>query len=69
METIKYVIILYYGGGTVIRIKLTKKQQRDSRKYEDFRDYLMTLEEKYEFLVKDSEWMTCEALDERSFGF
>lgn len=68
MET-NYIIILDSSVGEVIRIKLDKKQKEESEKYEDFEDYLETLEEKYEFRLKDCQWMVTENYLERSFGF
>ena len=70
MET-NYIIILDYSAGEVIRIKLTpeQKQIKESEKYDDFETFLSTLEEKYEFRLKDCLWMTTETYQERSFGF
>lgn len=64
-----YVIILDYSVGEIIKIKLDKEQIKESEKYDDFESYLETLEDKYDFRLKDCLWMTCENLIERSFGF
>lgn len=68
MET-NYIIILDYSAGEVIKIKLTKEQIRGSEKYDDFETYLSTLEEEYDFRLKDCLWMTTENYQERSYGF
>ena len=68
MET-NYLIILDYSAGELIKIKLTQEQMEESEKYDDFESYLSTLEEKYDFRLKDCLWMTTENYQERSFGF
>lgn len=68
MET-NYIIILDFSVGEVIRIKLDKIQKEESEKYVDFEEYLETLEEKYDFNLKDCLWMVTENFSERSFGF
>lgn len=68
MET-NYIIILDYSAGEVIKIKLTKEQIRGSEKYDDFETFLGTLEEEYDFRLKDCLWMTTENYQERSYGF
>lgn len=62
-----YVVILDYSVGEIIKIRLDKKQIEESEKYDDFESYLATLEDKYDFRLKDCLWMTCENLTERSF--
>lgn len=68
MET-NYIIILDFSVEEVIRIKLDKNQKEESEKYVDFEEYLETLEEKYDFNLKDCLWMVTENYSERSFGF
>lgn len=68
MET-NYIVILDYSAGEVIRIKLTPEQIKESEKYDDFETFLSTLEEKYDFRLKDCLWMTTEKYLERSYGF
>mgnify|MGYP000783634970 CR=1 FL=1 len=68
MET-NYIIILDYSVGEVIKIRLTKEQIRESEKYDDFETFLGTLEEEYDFRLKDCLWMTTENYQERSCGF
>lgn len=58
-----YVIILDYAGGILNIIHLTADEIKESEKYDDFSDFLHTLEDKYEFRLKDCEWMTTETLN------
>lgn len=66
---IKYVLLLDYAGGTLIKIKLTDEELKESENYEDFDEFLHTLEDKYTFRLKDCEWMTVSELTEREYGF
>ena len=68
MET-NYIVILDYSVGEVIKIKLTKEQIKELEKSDDFETFLSTLEEKYDFRLKDCLWMTTETYQERSYGF
>ena len=68
MET-NYIIILDYSVGEVIRIKLTKEKIEESKKYDDFEEYLSTLEEEYDFRLSNCLWMYTENYQERSYGF
>ncbi len=64
-----YVILLDYSVGKIIKIRLSKKQKRESKKYYDFESYLATLEEKYGFRLLDVYWMAVEKLGELKYGF
>lgn len=55
-----YLILLDYSIGEIIRIKLTEEQKRDSEKYDDFEEYLMTLEDGYGFRLLDCSRMAVE---------
>ncbi|MUU00607.1 hypothetical protein DXC10_09360 [Bacteroides sp. OM08-11] len=68
MET-NYIIILDYSIGEVIKIKLDRQQIEESERYDDFESYLSTLEDKYNFRLKDCLWMCTETYNERCFGF
>jgi len=57
MET-NYVIILDFCGGYLNIIHLTPEEIKESEKYEDFESFLLTLEDKYGFRLKDCQWMT-----------
>lgn len=62
MET-NYVLLLDYAGGNLNIIHLTAEEIKESERYDDFSDFLHTLEDKYEFRLKDCEWMTVETLN------
>ena len=64
----KFVILLDYTGGTLIKIKLTEEELEKSLEYEDFEDFLHTLEDKYEFRLRDCEWMSVDEITEREYG-
>lgn len=61
MET-NYVIILDYCGGHLNIIHLTDEEKRQAESYDDFEEYLYTLEDRYGFRLKDCQWMTSESL-------
>ena len=48
MET-NYVVILDFSTATVIKIHLSKEQIEESYKYEDFEEFLSTLEKNTTF--------------------
>ena len=62
MET-NYLLMLDYAGGILNIIHLTPEEIKESERYDDFSDFLHTLEDKYEFRLKDCEWMTVETLN------
>ena len=64
----KFVLLLDYTGGTLIKIKLTEEEQEKSLEYEDFEDFLYTLEDRYEFRLRDCEWMSVNEITEREYG-
>lgn len=64
----KFVLLLDYTGGTLIKIKLTEEEQEKYLEYEDFEDFLHTLENKYEFRLRDCEWMSVNEITEREYG-
>lgn len=68
MET-NYIIILNYSIGEVIKIRLDKQQIEESERYDDLESYLSTLENKYNFRLKDCLWMCTETYNEKCFGF
>ena len=65
----KFVILLDYAGGTLIKIKLTDAELEESEKYDDFEAFLHTLEEKHSFRLKDCEWMSVDEIVEREIGY
>ena len=66
MET-NYLILLDYSVGEVIKIRLSSEEKIESEKYEDFSEFLETLEDKYGFNLNCCSWMSCEILSERSY--
>lgn len=64
-----YIIILDFSAGEIIKIKLTETEKQKSEKYEDYEDFLKTLEKRYDFRLEDCIWMTTEKLSERQFNF
>lgn len=62
MET-NYVIVLDFCGGYLNIIHLTEEEVEASEKYDDFEEFLCTLEDKYGFRLKDCQWMTTESLN------
>lgn len=54
----RYIIIMDFSIGELIKIKLTDEQLKSSEEYEDFGEFLSTLEEEYDFRLKDSLYMT-----------
>ena len=65
----RYVLLLDYSSGTVVKIRLTDEELKESERYEDFEDFLLTLEKKYEFRLRDCEWMSTDELIEVEYGF
>lgn len=59
----KYVLILDYCIGVLNIIELTEEEIKESEKYDDFESFLVTIEEKYGFRLKDCSWMTTENLE------
>lgn len=57
-----YLLILDYASGILNIIHLTAEEIKESENYDDFSDFLHTLEDKYEFRLKDCNWMTTETL-------
>lgn len=45
----KYVLILDFFVGCLNIIRLTDEELRESENYENFEDFLLTIEEKYGF--------------------
>ncbi len=54
--------------GELIKIRLTDEQLTASEEYEDFGEFLSTLEDEYDFRLKDCLYMTCHTLSERSYN-
>ena len=66
MET-NYLILLDYSVGELIKIRLTEQEKIESESYQDFEEFISTLEDKYNFRLSNCTWMCCEVLSERSY--
>ena len=60
-----YLVLLDYSVGELIKIRLTEEEKIESESYEDFEEFICTLEDKYNFNL--GSWMSCEVLSERSY--
>ena len=59
----RYVIILDFCIGALNIIRLTDEEVKESEQYNDFEEYLSTLEDKYGFKLNNCQWMTTENLN------
>ena len=60
----RYVIILDFCIGVLNIIRLTDEEVKESERYDDFEEYLSTLEDKYGFRLNNNcQWMTTENLN------
>lgn len=59
----RYVIILDFCIGALNIIRLTDEEIKESEKYDDFENFLSTLEDKYGFRLNNCQWMTTENLN------
>jgi hypothetical protein len=59
----RYVIILDFCIGALNIIRLTDGEVEESGKYDDFEEYLSTLEDKYGFKLNNCQWMITENLN------
>ena len=66
MET-NYLILLDYSVGELIKIRLTEQEKIESESYQDYEEFIYTLEDKYNFRLSNCSWMCCEILSERSY--
>ena len=64
----RYIIIMDFSTGELIKIRLKDEQLTASEEYEDFGEFLSTLEEEYDFRLKDCLYMTCHTLSERNYN-
>ena len=58
----RYVIILDFCIGVLNIIRLTDEEVKESEQYDDFEEYLSTLEDKYGFRLSNCPWMITENL-------
>lgn len=59
----RYVIILDFCISALNIIRLTDEEVKESEQYNDFEEYLSTLEDKYGFRLNNCQWMTTENLN------
>ena len=64
---INYIVLLDYSVGELIKIHLTEQEKIESESYQDFEEFIYTLEDKYDFKLSNCSWMSCEVLSERSY--
>ena len=64
----RYIILMNFSTGELIKIRLTDEQLKSSEEYENFGEFLSGLEEEYNFRVKDCLYMTCHNLSERNYN-
>ena len=64
---INYIVLLDCSVGEVIKIRLSAEEKIESEKYDDFSEFLETLEDKYGFNLNCCSWMSCEVLNERCY--
>lgn len=62
-----YLVLLDYSVGELIKIRLTEQEKIESENYEDYEEFIYTLEDKYNFRLSNCSWMCCEVLSERSY--
>ena len=62
-----YLILLDCSVGEIIKIRLTEQEKKESGEYDDFEEFIYTLEKKYDFKLSNCSWMCCEVLSERSY--
>ena len=62
-----YLVLLDYSVGELIKIRLTEQEKIESENYEDYEEFIYTLEDKYDFKLSNCSWMSCDVLSERSY--
>lgn len=64
---INYIVLLDFSKGEIIKIRLSEEEKLKSEEYDDFSEFIETLEDKYNFNLNYCSWMTCDVLSERSY--
>ena len=62
-----FLILLDCPVGELIKIRLTAQEKIESESYQDYEEFIYTLEDKYDFKLSNCSWMSCEVLSERSY--
>ena len=63
----KYVVLLDYSDGEIIKIRLSEQEAIFADEAEDYEEFLRTLEDKYSFRLDNCCWMSTATLKERSY--
>ena len=63
----EYIVLLDYTDGEVIKIRLSEQETILADEAEDSEEFLLTLEEKYDFRLDNCCWMSTTNLKERSY--
>lgn len=50
----RYLILMDFSTGELIKIKLSDQELKESEECDDFEEFLSTLEGKYEFRLRDT---------------
>lgn len=67
---IRHVILMDFSWGGIIKIRLSDEQMKESENYENFEEYLETIEREYGFRMKDSYWMGSKnVIKEETYGY
>ena len=61
------LFVLLTSVGELIKIRLTEQEKIESESYQDFEEFIYTLEDKYDFKLSNCSWMSCDVLSERSY--
>ncbi len=64
---INYIVLLDSSKGEIIKIRLSEEEKLELEEYDDFSEFMETLEDKYDFNLNCCSWMTCDVLSERSY--
>ena len=64
---INYIVLLDSSKGEIIKIRLSEEEKLELEEYDDFSEFMETLEDKYDFNLDCCSWMTCDVLSERSY--
>ena len=65
----KFVYILDFCLGCLNIIELTDEEQIESEQYDDFEDFLSTIEDKYGFKLSNCQWMFSDEIDDEDLEF
>lgn len=62
-----YVILLDYYDGEIIKIRLSDEEKQKADEFDNFEDFLHSIEDKYGFNLDDCCWATADNLKERNY--